>query len=221
MVTKSPLGPILDWQSRHDPASRGFRTLAAEEEPRSYTWACPTYLDQGAEGACVGHGWAHEIACKPLPLFVTSPLAFSIYRAAQKIDEWAGEDYSGTSVLAGAKAAKALGYVGEYRWAFGLRDALATISRRGPVVIGVNWYSGMFRPGADGFIRKTGALEGGHCVLVRGVNVPKRTVLVHNSWGRDWGFGGTALLTWDDFGALLAENGECCVVSQRTRPVAA
>jgi hypothetical protein len=218
MVTKSPIGPILDWQSRHDPASKGYRTLAAGEEPRSYTWGCDTYLDQGQEGACVGHGWAHEIAAKPLPLPATSPLAFGIYRDAQRLDEWEGEAYSGTSVLAGAKAAKALGYVGEYRWAFGLQDALATISRRGPVVIGVEWWTGMFRPGSDGFIRRTGQVEGGHCVLVRGVNVPKRTVLVHNSWGKDWGVGGTALLSWEDFGLLLAADGECAVVSQRTRP---
>lgn len=217
-MTSSAPARILDWAPRFDERSRGFRTLEAGAAPRSYTWACEICLDQGRQGACVGHGWAHEVAAKPLPLPADSALAFAIYREAQRIDEWAGEAYEGTSVLAGAKVAQAKGYLREYRWAFGLQDALSAISRTGPAVIGVEWWTGFFQPGSDGFIRKTGVVEGGHCVLVRGVSVTKRTVLIRNSWSSSWGRNGDALLTWDDFGALLAAGGECCIPSVRTAP---
>lgn len=38
---------------------------------------------------------------------------------------------------------QALGFVPEYRWAFGVDDVLATLAHHGPVVLGLNWYAGM------------------------------------------------------------------------------
>jgi hypothetical protein len=61
-------------------------------------------LDQGKEGACVGFAWSHELAAYPVRVEVDDEFARSkIYAEAQKIDEWPGEAYHGTSVLAGAK----------------------------------------------------------------------------------------------------------------------
>ena len=37
--------------------------------------------------------------------------ARGIYKQAQTLDEWPGDDYEGTSVLAGAKAVQAEGYM--------------------------------------------------------------------------------------------------------------
>lgn len=141
--------PRLDRLPQFDERSRSFpiRSLfasASEGRVRSYTWRCDTWLDQGQEGACVGHGVAHEIAARPVVRPADSALAFDIYHRARQLDEWEGESYEGTSVLAGMKAATEKGFYTEYRWAFGLEDVVRSLGYKGPVVLGVNWYSGMF-----------------------------------------------------------------------------
>jgi hypothetical protein len=207
----------LDRVVQFDARSRAFgiAPLLATEAPRSYTWSCRTHLDQGVEGACVGHAWAHEIAARPVVLPADSALAFGIYHRAQVLD---GQPWpEGTSVIAGAKATRERGFISGYRWAFGLGQALAGVSRHGPAVLGLNWYEGMFDTDRDGFLRVTGDVVGGHSLLAVGVNVRLRTVLLHNSWGPSWGMNGKAYMTWDDFGRLLAEDGEVCLPT-RTRP---
>lgn len=217
--------PRLGRLPQFDERSRSFNVrslFAAAQVPRSYTWACTTNLDQGADGACVGFSWAHELAARPYARPASNTLGHAIYHSAQKLDEWEGGSYpgaspiyEGSSVLAGAKAAQSMGHISTYRWAFTVDDALTVISRHGPAVIGIWWWTGMFDTDSKGFIHPTGQREGGHAILVRGVNVKARTVLLHNSWGASWGgtkWGpGTALLSWEDFGFLLQDGGECCV----------
>ena len=217
-MTEYPLGRRPEF----DPRSRRYNIAAVipAPVPRSYTWGCQYTLDQGPDGACVGFAVAHELGAKPKPVHgVNYLMGMNIYWAAQQLDPWPGEDYEGTSVLAGMKAAQSMGYIGQYRWAFTTQDALAAISRHGPAVIGINWYSGMFDPDTDGYLHPTGQVEGGHAVCVRGVNTKAKTVLIHNSWGPDWHsthWGpGTALLSWDDFDRLLNEDGECVIPLDR------
>jgi hypothetical protein len=206
-----------------DERSRGYparAALRAAEAPATRVWDCQTYLDQGDDGACVGFGWAHEVNADPA---VPSPPlgyldAMGIYFAAQLVDEWPGEDYEGTSVLAGAKVVQRRGYMAEYRWAFGLGDALLAISQLGPVVLGVNWYESMMDVNDAGWLRVYGGVAGGHALLARGVDVAERSVLLHNSWGESWGVGGTAKLSWDDLDRLLHESGEACVPLARALP---
>jgi hypothetical protein len=213
---------ILDRLPEFDDKSRSFnvRAVVPVTEPRSYTWACTPNLDQGSEGACVGFSWTHERAARPKPdLDVTDAEALAIYQMARRLDQWPGEDYDGTSVIAGAKAAQTAGWLTEYRWAFNVHDALVAISRKGPAVIGVNWYSGMWDADRDGFLHVEGNVVGGHAILVRGVDVVRERVLLHNSWGRGWGGTakgpGTAWLSFADFERLLREDGECCIPTAR------
>ena len=216
--------PRLDRQIQFDDRSRAYNVadLWAEARteqqtlPRSYTWSCDVNLDQGNEGACVGFAWTHEKAAKPrVDRNVTNFLASEFYHRCLQVDEFPGEEDNGTSVLAGAKVAVERQWISEYRWAFGLTDALTALSRHGTVVFGLNWFSEMMRPNSDGFLKPRGQYEGGHAIMGRGVNVRKRFVLLHNSWGSDWGgteFGpGTAKIDWDDLGMLLEAQGECCV----------
>jgi len=129
----------------------------------------------------------------------------------QRADQWAGEDYEGTSVLAGAKIMKSFGYFDEYRWAFNLKDALLAVAYEGPIVIGVNWYEGMYDPSPKGYLKVEGENVGGHAILVSSVSVTLRRVTVWNSWGRSWGDEGRAFLTWDALERLLDEDGDACV----------
>lgn len=209
--------PVLDRLIEFDERSRQYpiRALLTTDQPRSYTWYLRTWLNQRNEGACVGFAWCHEAAAVPRSRTVDETFARTIYREAQHLDQWPGVDYEGTSVIAGVKAMKNRGYYGQYRWAFNLNDVLVAASRKGPVVLGLPWYTGMMGTTPDGYIHPTGRIEGGHAILLIGVNVKHRAVVVHNSWGRDWGRGGRAFLTWDDLGLLLDRNGEACIPTER------
>jgi len=211
----------LDRLVQFDERSRNYsvREIIDAQKPRSYTWSLTTRLDQGSDGACVGFSWTHELAARPVEVKgVSNDTALGIYYEAQRLDDWPGgeypgadERYSGTSVLAGAKAVQKLGFIQEYRWAFSLEEALTAVSRKGPGILGTNWYSGMFEPDSKGFVRPTGYIAGGHAILVRGVNVKDKTVRLSNSWGTEWGINGDCFMTWDDFERLLYENGEFCI----------
>ena len=187
--------------------------------PVTKSWACRKFLDQGTEGACVGFAWGHELIANTVVVNVGNTFAReSIYWEAQKIDEWGGGAYpgadpfyEGTSVLAGAKVIRKLGYITEYRWAFGLEDLVLAVGHQGPAVIGIPWYDGMFNVWGCGYVHVTGQVAGGHAILVKGVNVEKRNFTLHNSWGKSWGRNGKAKISWDDMDRLLGEGGEACI----------
>jgi hypothetical protein len=189
-------------------------------------WQNGAILDQGSEGACVGFGWTAEALAGPIQVDlkqVQSPgpkepnaFAYYVYREAQKIDQWPGEDYEGTSVLAGAKIMMRYNVLHQYRWAFGINDVVGALMSQGPVVLGINWYSGMYEaPG--GKLRISGNNVGGHCILAIGYNPSsqtfngKETIILQNSWGESWGINGIAEITVEDLDRLIKEGGEACV----------
>lgn len=189
--------------------------------PRSYTWSVSISLDQGNSGSCVGHAIAHELAARPVVVSgMTSKFAVeSIYWEAQKIDPWPGgsypgaepDIYEGTSVLAGMKVAKSLGFYSEYRWALDESDLRISVGYKGPAVIGVNWYDGMLDTDKDGFIHLDGAIVGGHCVLVNGVNIPGKYYKIKNSWSSRWGLDGNCKISFEDMDFLLNTDGEAAI----------
>lgn len=217
-----PQERVLDRLVSFDERSRAYpiRTLVAGKVPRSYTWAGgPAVLDQGTEGACVGFSIAGELAARPVAIAgVNEQTAFTIYRAAQMIDEWPGEGYSGTSVLAGMKTATLSGYYTGYRWAFSLLDLILAIGYAGPVVLGVNWREGMWDPDADGTLHVEGAVAGGHAIMARGVSVTKKLIRLRNSWGPDWGLNGECFVSYADMQKLLDDDGEASIPVGRRRP---
>jgi len=215
------LDPRLDRVVRFDKRSREFpiRALIEARKPRSYTWSCKTFLDQGQEGACTGFAVTHEAAAHPVCVRVDEAMARSIYKRAKQIDEWPGEDYEGSSVLAAVKAGQECGWYGEYRWAFGIDDLKLALAYKGPAVLGVNWYEGMFEPGHTGFIRPSGALMGGHAILANGISLrAPGFVRLHNSWGQSWGLNGECFITFADLDTLLRQDGEACIPVQRKNP---
>jgi hypothetical protein len=210
----------LDRIPQFDERSRQFpiRALIGDVPLKPKKWTCLPRLDQGQEGACVGFGWSHELAADPVRVKVTDSTALGLYHRAQQLDEWPGETYDGTSVLAGAKTVQEQGHMAEYRWAFGVDDVLATLSAHGPVVIGVDWMRGMMDTDANGYIVPTGEVVGGHCTLLRGlIRERKRWVCVgRNSWGKGWGLGGDFKLAADDLDVLLKNAGEAVVPVTRS-----
>lgn len=227
----------LDWRSLSYLAGPSAGT--APRKPRSYTWKLDSFLDQGSEGSCVGHGYAHELAATPVPVAgMTHEYAVQgIYWPAQKEDPWDGGSYpganpfnEGTSVLTGAKICKDKGYYSQYNWAMNAQDIAEALGYKGPVVLGVDWWTGMFGPDLTGFLHVSGKVEGGHCICAIGVKIvwkswfnkfisstwenvdkDKSYVLLHNSWGPDWGMHGRAKLSLSDLDTLMKSAGEACV----------
>jgi len=227
---ENKINRVLDREIRFDEKSKNYpiREILKSTRLRNKTWKCPVHLDQGREGACVGFAWAHELRAVPYEIPVTDKTARTIYYAAQQWDRWAGTDYEGTSVLAGAKTVSSIGFMPVYRWAFGIDDVLATLSNHGPIVLGINWYTGMYFPDENGFIKPTGPIAGGHAILATGIQVRERkgfwwhniaepVVRLHNSWGAGYGVGGDAFILASDLERLLKENGEACVPVERDR----
>lgn len=204
---------------------RPLLTLAQVKRPRGYTWRVPVVLDQGNEGACVGFAWSHELAARPRVVAdVTSGFARIVYQDAQMIDPWPGGSYpgadpfyEGTSVLAGAKVLQGRGHFAEYRWATTMTELIGALGYEGPVVLGINWWTGMFTPDATGFLHPTGMIEGGHAILANRVSVREKFIGVHNSWGPGWGENGDAKIAFDDMEKLLVEDGEACVPVRRLK----
>lgn len=207
----------FDRLKEFDERSRAYpiRAAIAERKFRSYTWRCLQWNDQGREGACVGFSWSHEVSARPVETWIDEQVATKIYKRAQHLDEWEGEGYDGTSVIAGAKACGEFGYIGEYRWAFSLDDLRLAVGYRGPAVLGIDWMEGMDDVDSNGFVHATGSVVGGHAILCNGVSEKRKCFRLHNSWGRGWGVGGAALISFDDLGRLLAADGEACIPTRR------
>lgn len=198
-----------------DERSRNFKIrsiLPQQADVRSYTWSCPVQLDQGEVPACTGFAVAQEAAARPVRVKgISDSTGLQLYHRAQLLDQWPGEDYYGSSVLAAIKAGQELGWYEEYRWAFNIWDLLIAIGYKGPAVLGINWYSGMFYPDANGLIRPTGQLAGGHAIVANGVSVRSRLVRLHNSWGSSWGINGECYIGWGELQWLLDQQGEACI----------
>ena len=198
-----------------DPRTRSFPVRALmptkATKPRSYTWSIGSILDQGQTSSCVGHAVAHRLIARPVVRpEITGKDALEFYSLAQTLDPWPGEDYEGTSVLAGAKAAKQRGYVSAYHWAESLDDLIMGVGYLGPGVMGTWWWSGMMKPATNGAVTPTGYRMGGHAWLVNGVNLRAKLFFCVNSWGTGWGKGGKFVVTFEDMGMLLADAGEAC-----------
>jgi hypothetical protein len=216
--------PSFDDRSWNYPV-RGLlaaETGSAKPPLRSFTWQTGPVLDQGREGACVGFGHSARIMALPdRHKEVDNAWAREVYKAAQRIDEWPGEDYEGTSVLAGAKVLKNRGLYASYAWAFGVEDAVRAIGYLGPVVFGVPWLNDMMEPRPSGLLEVTGPVVGGHCILGRGVRLravlpgeglkPLEVVRWRNSWGESYGVAGDVFIKLEDLDRLLKMEGDCCL----------
>jgi hypothetical protein len=234
----TPLDPRLDRLEEFDHRSLYYpvRTqfpiivksggVTSYPSPKSKTWWAPIHLDQGPDGACVGFACCHDLSARPHMIFKGRRFAREeLYWAAQKIDKFPGGAYpgaepraEGSSILAGAKVLKSLGYISAYRWAFDIEDLVGAISWVGPAIVGIPWYSGMFEP-KKGVIEPTGHLAGKHAILVKGVDLRRKQFKLHNSFGVGWGRLGDCRISFPHLAELLEQNGEACIPITRNRGI--
>lgn len=126
------------------------------------------FYDQGQEGACVGFSISRGMTLLNRKRFQ----AHWLYKEAQKVDEWEGEDYEGTSVRAGLEVLRTVGHVptarfrlfqrynpkagegiSEYRWATDVEQIIevlggvANLYEIGGVPMLNSWGAGGYREG--------------------------------------------------------------------------
>jgi len=189
------------------------KTIITKKEWDDNIW----WGNQGNTPQCVGYAWAHWICDGPVTHSGTLPIIQPslIYRESQKVDEWPGEKYDGTSVRGGAKYLKTTGKISSYLWGFNINTLINTVLSVGPVVVGTNWYYNMFFPDKNGLIRLSGRIVGGHAYVINGVDTVKKQFRIKNSWGNTWGILGHAYISFSDMTRLIKENGEICLAIEK------
>lgn len=248
-----PTGPLLQLASDSlalsgvraalsTPARRALERRAPDRHGatiglRTRPWRLGPTLDQGSRPTCVPHAWLAFLLAAPLQSQLPGGdypsdvrrWAEPAYRWMQTHDEWPGESYDGTSVRAGAEFLRAQGHILEYRWAWDVDTVKAWLRSKagGPLVMGTDWFDGMFddpaqRVGkASGYVNVQGNWVGGHAWLVHHYSSRLDAFRMRNSWGGSWGEGddkGDAWMDAGDFQYLLeALNGEACAATQVRR----
>ncbi|KOS04793.1 peptidase C1 [Flavobacterium akiainvivens] len=149
------------------------------------------------------------------------------YEMARRYDEWPGEDYSGSSARGAMKGWQKHGVCSEECWAYenynpsyfnedramdALKRPLGAYYRvnhkdiiaihTAMAEVGVLYatsqvHEGWNNVGVDGTIPLHDELTGGHAFAIVAYN--SQGLWIQNSWGADWGMGGFALVTYDDW----------------------
>lgn len=175
-------------------------------------WITRGQLDQGGTSQCVAYSGVRYLTTNPV---VNKPIdPAELYQACQRVDEWPGEDYDGTSVRALFKILKQRSYVSEYLWSWSADTVIAHVLAVGPVVVGTTWTIDMFMPDRWGFITFTGQPVGGHAWTIIGASRQKQAVRMINSWGPGWGQNGRAWVSFSDLDALIKDDGEACTAKE-------
>ena len=205
-----------------------YRPALIQLDPESPPYTDVDILNQGSEGACTGFALAAAINLinrrSHISLKVSERM---LYEMARRHDEWAGEDYDGSSLRGAIHGFKEMGVCPAELWPFSTRPAergeltierakaarantLGAYYRLRPVVsdyhsaimeVGAVVASARYHPGwdapVDGEIIKHKPEPGGHAFAIIGYN--KRGFWVQNSWGKKWGDNGLALWTYEDW----------------------
>lgn len=172
-------------------------------------------LDQGALGACVGFTGANWLGHLPMYNRVYNNTGLELYAACKRIDLWPNQEGSNDHFL--AKVLVEQGRIERYLWAQTPGELRLWVATVGPVMVGTLWYSGMFNPEANGQLRLTGTVVGGHEWLVTGYD-PKRGYRLRNSWGPDWGLKGEAWIDESDLYRLVFQEGGDALGAVERRP---
>jgi len=183
-------------------------------------------LDQASEGACTGFALAGAINL--LYRFASQNVKVSarmLYEMAKRSDEWPGEDYDGSSLRGAIRGWENMGVCAEEEWAYQIRHKgnltieRAKLARNNPIgayyrlkpivnhyhaalnevnviAVSARVHKGWDKP-KDGKIRHLKRTEGGHAFIIVGYN--KEGFWVQNSWSEEWGDGGIALWTYEDW----------------------
>jgi hypothetical protein len=206
-----------------------YRPVLREIKPELERPGGLNIRDQGRESACTGFALAAAIDLLKRRSGESDFRASSrmLYEMAKRHDEWAGEDYEGSSLRGAIRGWKNMGVCTEDEWRFyqsARRRGDLTIERARAArnnTIGAyyrlrpeiaDFHAALTESGVivvsarvhKGWQKPDGErivtqdpLGGGHAFAIVGYNL--EGFWVQNSWGRDWGERGVALWTYEDW----------------------
>lgn len=185
---------LLGRNVQHDPRSRAFAMALpidrASWRTKSIRIYDPLPNPNQVIGNCTGCQKAmafNAYGQRKIGVVHNMDFANKVYSWASANDPWQGQwppDDTGSSGLAAAQAAQALGVGGEYRWLFGGADEIVQAIMDGMTVgVGTWWYEGLFNRNESGRIEPTGQKVGGHQWTVRGYDKYRDWVLGRCWWG--------------------------------------
>ena len=184
-------------------------------------------LDQGREGSCTGFGLATNVnyllRMRKVTPDRTGASPHMLYQLAKRYDEWPGEDYEGSSARGAMKGwhkhgvcaanlcdnstrlseealkdapKRSLGayFRVNHKDLVAMHSALAEV---GILYATAAVHSGWENVGADGVIKKTDQIIGGHAFAI--VAYDEEGLWIQNSWGPGWGKAGFARISYDDW----------------------
>ena len=202
-----------------DERDRALSAFAPEEPvltgEKGWGWRGMPDINQLNEGACTSFAIGNSVNCEPRRQSVESELCFDAYHATTQRDEFWGDWQSGqegTSLRSAMKEWQRRGVIGSYAFSYSVEEVVTWILTKGPVCLGVRWWTGMDDPSEenDWYIEPTGLIRGGHAICVPRVHWnmgDENFVVLLNSWGREnWGINGRAKLSEESLRALLEDD---------------
>lgn len=226
-----PLGPHLDMIDAPQPTPTGVKL-----------YNTPIVYNQGSSPMCPGYSAAALMTATELPVWGAQMFdAPGIYSWANANDGLP-QPHRGSTVHAAMQclvdvgAALAQGWApapGEpgrvqnknVLWANDIDTVCRYLFSQSGMVLGIDWYEGCMKVDAQGFIRPTGSVIGGHAIFCRGVNMTEKFLVLRQSWGPLWGCtvnnadgstvmspGADAKVHFEDFAALMGAQGEAAAI---------
>lgn len=208
-------GYIYAPDERDYPMAAELAPIVSISLPDFKYWVPQAPVDQGQTNSCVGYSCEGWQRCSPIRTKNPTP-GLTIYRRALQIDEFPGEQDTGTSIRAGVKALEEFGHVERYVWAYSAEEVKLWVLTTGPVIVGTNFTTGMRDvKGPSWFMELLGIPLGGHAYLLTGYSRTRHAFRMINSWGRNWGDKGRAWLRYGDLDSLLRSRGDAVGIVER------
>lgn len=163
-------------------------------KPHTRPWHIGEILDQGNTSECVVHAFMAFLEAAPIfhkSLGWQRSARTEMYDAARRIDGFP-MPHDGTTARAVCTIAKQRGLIAEYLWVNDEDTAKEYLATRGCLIIGIDYFDGMFSPDKHGYVEPTGNVAGGHELLERWYYGPKHykypdTWEYQQSWGDEFG----------------------------------
>jgi hypothetical protein len=205
--------------------------VPVQRELKAYREAGVPILDQGEEGACTGFGLAtvahYLLLTRKDSRDRAAVSPFMLYDMARRYDEWAGEDYEGSSCRGAIKGWYKHGVCKRELWRSSstkikalsqnvVADAAArplgayfrvnhkdlvamhaAITETKILYASATVHTGWEKVKSNGKVRFETKPLGGHAFAIVGYD--KEGFWIQNSWGEDWGHDGFCHITYQDW----------------------